>query len=129
MRRQAAGQLPVDVRALDVDFYLGGGLKWLLGGTGVAFLYARPDLLAALRPSVTGWFAHREQFKFDPRAFEFHDDARRLEAGTPPLMPVYAQLGGLDNTNSSSTGIFVGAFAQPGGSVRDSEAIVASRSS
>jgi len=93
---QAAGQLPVDVRALDVDFYLGGGLKWLLGGTGVAFLYARPDLLAALRPSVTGWFAHREQFKFDPRAFEFHDDARRLEAGTPPLMPVYAQLGGLD---------------------------------
>ena len=93
---QAAGQLPVDVRALDVDFYLGGGLKWLLGGTGVAFLYARPELLPALLPTVTGWFAHREQFKFDPRAFAFHDDARRLEAGTPPLMPVYAQLGGLD---------------------------------
>jgi kynureninase len=93
---QAAGQLLVDVRSLDTDFYLGGGLKWLLGGTGVAFLYARPDLLATLRPSVTGWFAHREQFKFDSRGFEFHDDARRLEAGTPPLMPVYAQLGGLD---------------------------------
>jgi selenocysteine lyase/cysteine desulfurase len=57
---QAAGQLPVDVRALDADFYLGGGLKWLLGGTGVAFLYARPDLLSALRPSVTGWFVHRD---------------------------------------------------------------------
>jgi len=93
---QAAGQLPVDVQALGVDFYLGGGLKWLLGGTGVAFLYARPDLTPTLSPTVTGWFAHREQFRFDPRALELHDDARRLEAGTPPLMPVYAQLGGLD---------------------------------
>lgn len=93
---QAAGQLPVDVQALDVDFYLSGGLKWLLGGTGVAFLYARPELIPTLHPTVTGWFAHREQFRFDSRALEVHDDARRLEAGTPPLMPVYAQLGGLD---------------------------------
>lgn len=93
---QAAGQLPVDVQALDVDFYLGGGLKWLLGGTGVAFLYARPELTPALIPTVTGWFAHREQFRFDSRALELHDDARRFEAGTPPLLPVYAQLGGLD---------------------------------
>lgn len=38
---QAAGQLPVDVGSLDVDFYASGGLKWLLGGTGIAFLYAR----------------------------------------------------------------------------------------
>jgi selenocysteine lyase/cysteine desulfurase len=93
---QAAGQLPVDVQALDVDFYVGGGLKWLLGGTGVAFLYARPELTPSLIPTVTGWFAHREQFRFDSRALELHDDARRLEAGTPPLMPVYAQLGGLE---------------------------------
>jgi kynureninase len=93
---QAAGQLPVDVQALDVDFYCSGGLKWLLGGTGVAFMYARPDLWQTLRPRASGWFAHREQFRFDPRALELHDDARRLEAGTPPLMPVYAQLGGLE---------------------------------
>ena len=93
---QATGQLPVDVRALDVDFYCSGGLKWLLGGTGVAFVYARPELLPTLRPRASGWFAHREQFRFDPWTLELHDDARRLEAGTPPLMPVYAQLGGLE---------------------------------
>jgi selenocysteine lyase/cysteine desulfurase len=93
---QAAGQLPVDVQALGVDFYLAGGLKWLLGGAGVAFLYARPELTSTLCPTVTGWFAHREQFRFDSGALELHSDARRLEAGTPPLMPVYAQLGGLD---------------------------------
>jgi selenocysteine lyase/cysteine desulfurase len=93
---QAAGQLPVDVDSLDVDFYCSGGLKWLLGGTGVAFMYARPELWPTLAPRASGWFAHREQFRFDPRTLELHDDARRLEAGTPPLMPVYAQLGGLE---------------------------------
>ncbi len=93
---QAAGQLPVDVRDLDVDFYCSGGLKWLLGGTGVAFLYARPDLWSTLVPRASGWFAHREQFRFDPRRLELHEDARRLEAGTPAILPVYAQLGGLD---------------------------------
>jgi selenocysteine lyase/cysteine desulfurase len=92
---QAAGQVPVDVQALDVDFYASGGLKWLLGGTGIAFLYARAELLEQLRPRAAGWFSHREQFRFDAQALELHDDARRLETGTPALMPVYAQLGGL----------------------------------
>jgi len=92
----AAGQMPVDVRALDVDFYCSGGLKWLLGGSGVAFLHARPELVAALEPRTAGWFGHREQFRFDPRELALHDDARRLEAGTPAMLPVYAQLGGLD---------------------------------
>jgi selenocysteine lyase/cysteine desulfurase len=93
---QAAGQLPVDVAALEVDFYCSGGLKWLLGGTGVAFMYARPELWPALAPRATGWFAHREQFRFDPHSLELHADARRLEGGTPAMMPVYAQLGGLE---------------------------------
>ncbi len=93
---QAAGQIPVDVKALDVDFYCAGGLKWLLGGTGVAFLYAAPAHTARLEPQVTGWFSHRDQFRFDTRSLVYHDDARRFEAGTPPLMPVYAQLGGLE---------------------------------
>ncbi len=36
---QAAGQLPVDVKAAGVDIYLSGGLKWLLGRPGVVFMY------------------------------------------------------------------------------------------
>ena len=93
---QAAGQLPVEVQALDADFYCGGGLKWLLGGSGIAFLYARAELHASLVPRAAGWFAHREQFRFDPWALELHADARRFEAGTPGMAAVYAQLGGLD---------------------------------
>jgi len=93
---QAAGQLGVDVRALDADFYCAGGLKWLLGGSGIAFLYVRPELQASLAPRATGWFAHRQQFSFDPHQLELHADARRFEAGTPGMASVYAQLGGLD---------------------------------
>jgi selenocysteine lyase/cysteine desulfurase len=93
---QAAGQVPVDVVAADVDFYCAGGLKWLLGGSGIAFLYARAELLGTLAPRATGWFADREQFGFDSRSLSLHADARRLEAGTPPMLPVYAQLGGLE---------------------------------
>jgi len=93
---QAAGQLPVGVTGLDVDFYCAGGLKWLLGGSGIAFLYAREQLLPSLAPRATGWFGQRDQFRFDPREMVWQDDARRLEAGTPPILSVYAQLGGLD---------------------------------
>lgn len=92
----AAGQLPVDVRDLDADFYCSGGLKWLLGGPGIAFLFVRPELQPLLMPRATGWFAHRDQFRFDPRAMEPHGDARRFEAGTPAMAAVYAQLGALD---------------------------------
>jgi kynureninase len=93
---QAAGQIPVDVQALEVDFYVTGGLKWLLGGSGITVLYARTGTTAAVIPHATGWFAHREQFSFDPSRFIPHDDARRFETGTPALLAVHAQLGGLD---------------------------------
>lgn len=93
---QAAGQIPVDVTALDVDFYVAGGLKWLLGGTGITFLYARADTTSAIVPQSTGWFAHRDQFAFDPAHFEPRDDARRFETGTPALLAVHSQLGGLE---------------------------------
>ncbi|HEY3933318.1 MAG TPA: aminotransferase class V-fold PLP-dependent enzyme [Gemmatimonadales bacterium] len=101
---QAAGQIPVDVQALDVDFYLAGGLKWLLGGTGITFLYARSDSTADVIPCASGWFAHRDQFAFDPSTFVPHIDARRFETGTPALPSVHAQLGGLDVIESAGVG-------------------------
>ena len=93
---QAAGQLPVDVQALDVDYYLSGGLKWMLGGPGIVELYVRPELVRALIPTTTGWFAHGQQFRFDSEQFAFWDDARRFELGTPAVAAVYAARAGLD---------------------------------
>jgi len=91
---QSVGQLPLDVRAAGVDFLVGGTLKWLLGGSGVAFLYVRRELLGRLRPEAVGWFAHRDQFAFAP-AFDYAGDARRFEGGTPSVAAVYAASAGL----------------------------------
>ncbi len=91
---QSVGQLPLDVHDTGVDFLCAGGLKWLLGGPGIVFLYVREGLLQQLHPMVTGWFAHARQFEFDPTSIVWHDDARRFEQGTPALAAVYAQLGG-----------------------------------
>ncbi len=43
---------PSTVRALGVDFAVGGVLKWLCGGPGVAYLYVREDLRTTLRPAL-----------------------------------------------------------------------------
>src|SRR6266508_788509 len=93
---QSVGQVPVDAHAAGVDFLTAGGLKWLLGGTGIVFLYVREELARHLEPTTAGWFGHRHQFAFDPHALEFHDDARRFELGTPALAAIYSQLGGLE---------------------------------
>jgi selenocysteine lyase/cysteine desulfurase len=93
---QSVGQIPVDVQGAGVDALVAGGLKWLLGGPGIVFLYVRDAVARRLEPRISGWFGQREQFAFDPRALTFHDDARRFEMGTPALAAVYAQLGGLE---------------------------------
>src|SRR6267378_1845581 len=93
---QSVGQIPVDVQDAGVDALVAGGLKWLLGGPGIVFLYVREAVARRLEPRIAGWFGQREQFAFDPRDLTFHDDARRFELGTPSLAAVYAQLGGLE---------------------------------
>lgn len=93
---QSVGQIPVDVQDAGVDALVAGGLKWLLGGPGIVFLYVREAVARQLQPAIAGWFGQRDQFTFDPRAVTFHDDARRFELGTPALPSIYAQLGGLE---------------------------------
>ena len=89
-----AGQVPLDLSTTGVDFYTCGPLKWLCGGPGLSYLYVRPELIPALEPRITGWFAARNAFDFDIRDFQFHDDARRFEMGTPALPTVHTALGG-----------------------------------
>jgi kynureninase len=90
------GIVPLDLHDLGCDLYTAGTLKWLCGGPGMAFLYARRELLPTLRPAVTGWFATREPFSFDTRHLEYHPGARRLEHGTPPAPVFFIAQGGLD---------------------------------
>ncbi len=90
------GIVPLDLRDLGCDLYTAGTLKWLCGGPGMVFLYARRDLLPSLEPAVTGWFATEEPFSFDNQHLTYHPTARRLEHGTPPAPVFFLAQGGLD---------------------------------
>jgi kynureninase len=83
------GIIPVDVTALNVDFYIGGTLKWMCGGPGGVFMYIRPDLLTGLQPKITGWFAHAKPFAFQEQ-IELREDNYRLANGTPAIAALYA---------------------------------------
>jgi kynureninase len=93
---QGTGQIPIDVKALDVDFLVTGTLKWLMGGPGLAMIYVREELIPRLLPTITGWFGARDQFQFRTTDFAFRDDAARLEAGTPAVGPVYTASAAMD---------------------------------
>lgn len=90
---QAAGAVPVDVKASGVDFCSCGCYKWLMGDFGTAFLYVRPDRLAYLKRIQVGWRQVRRQvthvFPFDVPGSAFgewtlgSDTAAIFEVSTP----------------------------------------------
>jgi kynureninase len=96
---QATGTIPLDVRGLGVDFAVGGVLKWLCGGPGVAYLYVREDLRAKLQPALTGWIAHKRPFAFEAGAIDAREDSYRYLNGTPHIPALYACQPGLDILN------------------------------
>jgi kynureninase len=95
---QAVGTIPVDVRALEIDVYIGGCLKWLCGGPGNAFVWVDPSLRGRLEPRITGWMAHQRPFLFEPEMVR-RDDAWRFFHGTPNISGLYAARPGLEIIN------------------------------
>ncbi|HEX2816368.1 MAG TPA: cysteine desulfurase [Phenylobacterium sp.] len=79
---QAAVHQPVDVKALDVDFYVFSGHK-LYGPTGIGALYGKAERLAALPPYQGGG----EMIgSVSLEAITYADPPHRFEAGTPPIL-------------------------------------------
>jgi len=92
---QSCGTRPLDVQALGLDFYVTGALKYLLGASGVAFLYVQPGLIGSLLPTLTGWFAQEDPFAFDIRHHSPAATAARFQSGTPPIPSIYTALAGI----------------------------------
>jgi len=92
---QSAGIVPFDVSALDVDFAVGGSVKWLNGGPGNGWLYVRPDLAERLEPTFTGWQAHERPFGFEEE-MDYAPGAARFLTGTPNVPALYAATAGYD---------------------------------
>src|SRR3984957_12292282 len=91
---QDSGTRPIDVKAMDLDFYLTGTLKYLLGPPGLAFMYVRKELIGSLAPTVTGWFAQANPFAYNAQHFALSPSARRFESGSPSVPNVYGAMPG-----------------------------------
>ena len=92
---QSLGTVPVDVKALGVDFACGGVLKWLCGGPGVGYLYVRPDLGKRLEPRFTGWFAHENSMAFETGPIRYTEPPLRFMNGTTHVPSLEAARPGL----------------------------------
>lgn len=90
---QSNGQVAIDAGALGMDFLVGGALKWLCGGPGMAYLHVNPSV--RLDPVTLSWFGVENQFLFDIRDATPRADARRFELGTPAAGVAYTAAGGL----------------------------------
>ncbi|MEA3033539.1 MAG: hypothetical protein QOH86_1555 [Sphingomonadales bacterium] len=80
---QSTGALPLDLEAVDPDYLVAAGYKWLLGPYSLGFLYVAPRHQQG-RPLEEGWVVRRgaEDFR---RLCEYpdrlHPDARRFDMG------------------------------------------------
>jgi selenocysteine lyase/cysteine desulfurase len=81
---QAVGAVPVDVRAMGIDFGATATYKWLMGERGFGFLYVREDLQDTVVPTTR--YGHRQIAKFDRIGitWEPRPGAARYETGTFP---------------------------------------------
>ena len=86
----SAGAVPVDLAAVDADFAVGCGYKYLNGGPGApAYVYVARRLQDDLAQPITGWMGHAHPFAME-RDHQPADGVRRMASGTPPVLALSA---------------------------------------
>jgi len=93
---QGIGIRPFNVVEHEVDFLVGGCTKYLIGTSGVGFMYVRDSLTNGLQPTTTGWFAQENPHAMDIYHHLPHASARRFESGTPNACGLFAAEAGLE---------------------------------
>ncbi|HYB94731.1 MAG TPA: aminotransferase class V-fold PLP-dependent enzyme [Vicinamibacterales bacterium] len=96
---QAVGAVPVDVKALGIDFASSGTYKWLMGERGIGFLYVREDLQGTVLPTTR--YGHRQVSNFNRAQLTWEPlpGAARYETGGIPVMLAAAVNAGIDYVN------------------------------
>lgn len=89
---QAVPHLPVDVRALDADFYSFSAHK-MLGPTGLGCLYGKYALLDQMNPFLGGG-EMIEEVRVDSSTYK--EPPLRFEAGTPPIAETAGMLAAVE---------------------------------
>lgn len=101
---QSAGTLPFSLADLDVDFAVGGSVKWLCGGPGAGWLYVRPDLQETFEPRFVGWQADRAPFDFRPGPIDYGPGIWRYLSGSPNVLASLCGPGRIPDCQRSGPG-------------------------
>lgn len=86
---QSVGVLPLDLDALEVDFYAFTGHKWLCGPAGVGGLYVSAAARESLHPTFIGWRGITKDASGNPTGWQ--PDGTRYEIATSDY-PLYLSL-------------------------------------
>lgn len=86
---QSLGVLPLDVQALQPDFVVADGHKWMLGPEGIGLFYSRPEARDRLRLTELGWHSLENAGDFDARDWQIAASARRFECGSPNMLGIF----------------------------------------
>ena len=87
---QAVGVLPFSVQAVQADFAMADGHKWMLGPEGLGFFYVRPEVMDQLGLVKFGWHMVEDMGNYDAREWRPATDARRFECGSPNMLAACA---------------------------------------
>ncbi|XXF79609.1 aminotransferase class V-fold PLP-dependent enzyme [Myxococcaceae bacterium GXIMD 01537] len=93
---QSVGCLPVDVKKSRVHFLSADSHKWMLGISGVGFLYVDAAVLPRLRPVLVGWRSTTDAWNFNRTHFELRADAAKLEEGSASYATLFAMGAAVD---------------------------------
>lgn len=86
---QSLGALRMDVAALEADFVIADGHKWMLGPEGLGVFYSRPQARERLQLTQFGWHMAQDAGNYDRRDWEVAAAARRFECGSPNTLGIF----------------------------------------
>lgn len=87
---QSLGVLPMDVQAIQADFLMADGHKWMLGPEGLAVFYCREEVRDRLQLHQYGWHMVEHRGDFDRQDWRIANDAHRFECGSPNMLGIHA---------------------------------------
>ncbi len=87
---QAVGAVAFDVRAIQADFAMADGHKWMLAPEGLGFFYSTPEARERLVLRQYGWHMVEEAGDFERRDWRVAKSARRFECGSPNMLGIHA---------------------------------------
>ncbi|HEV2295613.1 MAG TPA: aminotransferase class V-fold PLP-dependent enzyme [Tepidisphaeraceae bacterium] len=97
---QSIGAVPVDVKAMNIDYLSADGHKWMLGPEGAGIFYCRRELIERTRPLMLGAMNVINPLEYGSYDYTLKPDAGRFECGSMSLASFFSLKASLDMIES-----------------------------